>query len=261
MSFSVATVQAALPAKLFGRQFPSATTAEVIRKAVLELTQTYMFPQLQISGPVTTFNQGQSLYAPDYFYPPAIPSGDMTEINRVTSIFLYSQPNTPPISLDTSQAATNSGYNLKWRTIDTLEISLNISGIPVYWTRHEGNIYIAFCPNSIYYCYARFQQENPFPNAGLSTASKDLIFMENPWQEIVEYCSAYRLLQNIKLFKEATVYHQTVFGDPKFQLTGGTEGTPGLIFHLTSQEEIDQTSKGSVKSLRMYNQPYQKGSY
>jgi hypothetical protein len=228
---------------LMGRTVSDAFLAEYIRKGILELSEGYKFAGLQAIGPVVQFVVDQVVYDPDYFMHPADAG---LEINKINSFFMYTgttPPGPPP--------ANNSGYNLKFRTIDVLEVLLNIPGEPIYWSRHDGRIWIASVPAVAHYTYARYQKEHPFPNAGTPTAGADSVLLPNSWQDILEYQSAMRAAQELNLSTKVTELHTRLYGDEKFQRTAGLEGQPGLIFQRTSQENRDQTTSRKTFRLKM----------
>jgi hypothetical protein len=245
MSFTVGTIQGTLPRLMAGRTLLPADMADWIRKAVLELTEDYKFQGLQTSGPVVQLTTGN---AGPYPFTNFLSTGDagIVDINKINSFFLYYNVPAFPLTITNGE---NPGYPLRFKTIDDMEMELNILGLPIHWTRFNDEFYFGFAPQMPYSIYCRYQKEHPFPNAGTVNAGNDPILMPNSWQDIVEYCSAERAANELRLYDIATGYHNAVFGDPKFQLTGGTEGTPGLIFHRTSQEQRDQTT--TTKQMRL----------
>lgn len=240
MSFLVSDITATLPKMFSGRTLITADLQEDCRKAVLELTENYPFPGLQVTGPVQPVTVGLNVYSYVQWQQPADVG---LEINNFDSFFVYY--NGPPIA----GAATNPGFPLRWKSIKDLEILTNIMGLPTNWTRHEGNIYIAMSPDQPYYSYLRYQKEHPFPNAGTGNAGNDPILLPNSWQDIVEYATALRTASNINLDERKNKFYQMLFGDPKFQASGGTEGAPGLIAMRTSQNNRDRTTTTSAMRL------------
>ena len=241
MSYTVGTIQGTLPRLMSGRNMQASDMADWIRKAVLELTESYKFPALQATGPtvqLTMNNPGPYPYST--FLQPA----DSTlEIECIDSFFLYYQTPTFPL---TATNGENPGYPLHFRTIDTMEIEINIAGIPIHWTRHEGQLYFGFAPNQTYYLYARYRKEHPFSTP---PQASDVIFMPNSWQDIVEYASAERAANEMRLWDIAKGYHTAIYGDPLFERSGGTEGCPGLVFKRVSQEQQDQGT--TTKQMRV----------
>jgi hypothetical protein len=227
--------------------------AEAVRKTVLEFGEDFKFPLLQTSGPVVQLTAGVPNYDPmSFFGSPSDQSDAQLDIggdviNKFNSIFLYSGPYISPT--DPTFTGTNAGYDLTFRTINNLEVLLNIRSMPVHWSRYNNQIWIASTPDKDYNCYARYQRANPFPNRGTSSAGSDEILFPNTWQDIVEYGASQRLAQIYNLSTKATELNTRLFGDSKFQRTDGLEGEPGLIFRRTSQENRDQST--SVKRLRL----------
>lgn len=241
MGFTVGTIQATLPRLMAGRTLDPVVTADLTRKTVLELTEDYKFQGLQTPGPVVQLTQGNAgPYNPNLF----LSTGDQNlEINKINSFFLYYETPTFPL---TATNGENPGYPMHFRTIDDMEMEINILGIPIHWTRFNDQFYFGFAPQQTYYCYARYQKEHPFSTPPISS---DPILMPNSWQDIVEYATAERYANELRLFDIATGYHTAVYGDPLFERSGGTEGKPGLLFSRTSQEQRDQTT--TTKQMRV----------
>lgn len=241
MSFTVGTIQGTLPRLLAGRTLATTDMADWTRKSVLELTENYKFPQLQATGPLVQLTQ---FSAGPYAYNLFLQTGDAgLEIEKIDSFFLFYQ--VPAFPLDASNGE-NPGYPLFFRTIDVMEIEINTLGIPIHWTRHEGQIYFGFAPNQAYYLYARYRKEHPFSSP---PQASDPILMPNSWQDIVEYATAERAANELRLWDIAKGYHTAIYGDPLFERSGGTEGQPGLIFKRTSQEQQDKAN--TVIALRI----------
>ena len=244
MSFTIGSLQPGVQAILNNRPASSYnnTLAEYVRKVVLELSENYKFPGLQTSGPVVQLVPLQAVYSPDFF----VSTGDQgLEVNKVNSFFIYTNPYATLSNINDE----NSGFNLKFSTVDDIEVLINIPGLPVKWTRFEGDVWIGSAPDQPYSCYMRYQHENPFPNRGNPDANNDLIYMPNSWQDIMEYATANRIARDLNLSSKANELNTTLNGDAAFQRSGGIEGSPGLIFQRTSQENRDQTT--SMKSMRL----------
>lgn len=250
MSYTVGTIagsptaQGTLIRLLAGRTVSQSDGADWVRKAVLELTENYKFPGLQQSGPLVYFTLAMGgPYPVSYFQ---TIGDDSIEINKVDSFFVfYNQYNVPL----TASNGINPGFPMKFKTINDMEMEINTLGLPVHWTRHEDQFYFGFAPNQAYPVYMRYQTEHPFPNQDTANAWQDPILLPNSWQDIVEYATAQRAANEIRLFDLAETYKTAIYGDPLFQRSGGTEGCPGLIFARTSQEQRDQTT--STKQMRV----------
>ena len=145
----------------------------------------------------------------------------------------------------TNPNTVNSGFQLKFKTIDNIEVLINIPGLPTAWTRHEGQIYLGCVPDQNYPCYMRYIHENAFP----TDTTADLIYFPKTWKDILSYNIAMRAARDLNLQSKANELYSALYGDSKFQISGGIEGTPGLVFQRTSQERRDQTT--TIKSLRL----------
>jgi len=223
---------------LQGRTIADAMLLVYSQDTVNELSEDYKFPGLQTTGPVVNLVPLQAVYSPDYFM--AVADHGL-ELNKVDSFFIYTQQYAP-LTVVTDQ---NSGFELKFKTIDDIEVLINIPGQPTAWTRHEGNIWIGCVPDQNYQCYVRYIHANPFP---LGT-TLDTIYFPNTWKDILSYSIAMRAARDLNLQSKANELYSALYGDSKFQISGGIEGTPGLIFQRTSQERRDQTT--TTKSMRL----------
>jgi hypothetical protein len=242
MSFTVAQVFTDVQEYLSGRTISTTQGYEWIRKSVLELSETYKFPTLQVTGPTVQL----TIYSPGpYNYNLFMHPGDAgLEIECIDSFFIYYQQ---PVSLSGSNGE-NAGLLMKFKTIDSIELSTNITGQTIFWTRFQGQIYFAFAPIMPYYVYCRYRKENKFSSPVSGT---DPILLPNTWQDIVGYAAAERGAISLDLNDRQVKYHNILYGDPKWQATGGTEGAPGLIFMRTSQEQRDKQNSGISMRLMM----------
>jgi hypothetical protein len=217
---------------------PTSLIVQYAQASALEFSENYKFPGLQTTGPVVNLIPLQAVYSPNYFLS-TLDQG--LEINKVDSFFIYTNGY---IQLsDPNQQ--NTGFNLKFKTIDNIEVLINVPGMPTAWTRQEGNIWIGCVPDQTYQVYMRYIHEQPFP---LDTDA-DLIFFPNSWKDVMYYSIAMRAARDLNLQSKANELYTALYGDAKFQMSNGVEGKPGLIFQRTPQEERDQTT--TTKSLRL----------
>src|SRR5215469_4518329 len=252
--------------QLMGRSVPNDKIYEYLFKTIMEFTEDYKFTELGVTGPLVQLTPFQVQYDPADFLlddsdlnpnPPPSSSAPSVKIKKVNSFFLYLDPVSPPVTPIwpypdpvANRSSSRSGYNLAFRTIDRMEVLLNVPGIPQQWTRHNQRIWIASPPNQAYWIFMRYQQSHPFPNAGDPVLKhEDLIWMPDSWQDILEYATSQRLAQIYNLSSKATELNQRLLGDQKFQETSGVEGQPGLIFRRTSDESRDQMT--TVKRFRL----------
>jgi hypothetical protein len=238
----VSTLYPGIQRLLMNRPVSSAVMAENIRKGLLELTGSYKFELLQTSGPIVQLVQYQSNYDTDFFLAPddlGIP------LRMVDSFWIYYNYYGPPSVVP---YATNAGYNLKYRTINDIEVLVNIPGVPLYWTRYNNQVWFGSMPDNTYNMYMRYQHQHPFPLAGTPSAGDDPLFIPDDWQDIGEYVGALRCARELNLSSKASELTASLYGDAQFQKTDGVEGQPGLIFQRTSQQNRDQ--KTATKSFR-----------
>ncbi len=240
MAYTIASLAPRVSALLQGRPIASAMLIIYAQDSALELSENYKFPGLQTTGPVVNLIPLQAVYNPIYFLS-STDANNSVEINKVDSFFIYLNGYSP----FSNNNQSNPGMQLKFKTINDIEVLINTLGQPSAWTRHEENIWLGCCPDQAYSCYMRYIHENPFP---LGT-SADSIYFPNSWRDILSYSIAMRAARDFNLQSKANELFTALYGDSKFQISGGTDGTPGLIFQRTSQENRDQTT--TTKSMRL----------
>lgn len=245
MSFLAGDCVPGIQGLLMNRPIATTVMMEAIRKSVLELTTDYKHPLLEDTGPVTNLIAYQNSYAASFFLQTPDAPLDVTKVN---SFFLYNYPYAAP---SLSNNATNSGYDLKFRSPDSIEVLLNIPGIPLYWTRNNNLIYIASMPDNAYQVYMRYQTQHPLTQTVNGFTAATPIQMADEWMEILEYASAIRLAPQVNLANKKNELHTSLYGDQKFQTSSGIEGAPGLIFQRTSQRNRDQVTSTRRFRLRM----------
>lgn len=245
MSFQAGDCYVGIQGLLMNRPVATGIVNEAIRKAVLELTTDYKHPLLEVTGPLTNFVAYQNSYAPSYFLATADALLDVTKVN---SFFIYNDPFVVPSATNNE---TNAGYDLKFRSFDSIEVLLNIPGLPLYWSRNNNQILIGSMPNNSYACYMRYQKQHPLTETPNGFAEDTPILMADEWQEILEYAVAIRLAPQLNLANKKQELHSSLYGDQKFQTSGGIEGAPGLIFQRTSQRNRDQVTTTRRMRLRM----------
>lgn len=239
-----------------GRNVPDAKMYQYLHRTILELTEEYKFSELQVTGPLVQLTPLTANYDFTYFLgpqdqnpPPGPPGGPPDpRVQKVNSFFIFLDPYTPPNSSN-YWTLTNSGYNLTFKTIDRMEVLMQVPSIPTNWTRFNQQIWIAATPTVPYYIFMRYQRLHPFPSYGTTNQDNDPIWMPDTWEDILEYATAQRLAQIYNLSDKATELNARLMGDQKFQETSGVEGQPGLIFRRTSDESRDQMT--TVKRFRL----------
>ncbi|HEY1645811.1 MAG TPA: hypothetical protein VGF75_05580 [Candidatus Saccharimonadales bacterium] len=244
-NFTVADCYPAIQQNLGGKVLADADMAEWIRKAILELAGDYGFQGLQQTGPFVRLTAGINAYANSFFL--QVDDAEL-DVRRVNSFFMYYSPfiANPPVQVALGSA--NAGVQLKYRSIVSIENSLNITSIPNYWSRFQGQWYIAPIPQYTYLTYMRYQKEHPFPNAGTDNAGDDVIYLDDDWQDVVEYAAAYRAAISTRLLDYASQIRTILYGDPKAVDANGRRIDLGLIFSRVPQYERDVVT--STRSLQ-----------
>lgn len=230
-----------------GRVFPQQNMINWVYRAVLELSKDYWFQGLQATGPLVNFVPAQNLYDPSFFSQPADSQLDLT---KIVSFFMYYPPALSPASL--SVTGTNPGITLKYREVASAENTLNISSFPSYWSRWAGQILVSPNPIQNFMVYMRYQKQHPWTivSGKPAPAATDTIYLDDDWQDIVEYAAAMRAANSVRLLDISADIHQILYGSPDFQKSGGTKGYPGLIFARISQYQRDSVTATRSVQLR-----------
>jgi hypothetical protein len=201
-----------------------------IKDAVIELTESYPFEELKVTGPLLQFKTNVFEYPITYFT-------NNNEIPTIINSWYVSYSTTLPVPGATNN--NNTGRYLKFRTIPVLDVMSKISGVPSKWTRNGKNFIVGQAPNAAYATQMRYQREHPFlcslfDASGLLTQT---IQMPASWSIIVEFEAAMIGAYENRMLDYAKMYHDVLYGDPEFQETG--RGNPGLIFSRTSNYDRD----------------------
>ena len=200
---------------------------------------------LEATGPLVQLTAFQNSYSPNYF----LNTGDANlDVSKVNSFFIYNNYFAPPSA---TNSITNAGYDLKFSSIKDIEVLLNIPGLPIYWSRNNNQIYVGSMPDQAYYLYMRYQKQHPNSNVVNGFTNTTPIEVADTWQEIIEYAAAMRIAPTINLADKKMELYSALYGDQKFQTSGGIEGAPGLIFQRTSQRNRDQQTTTRRLRLRM----------
>lgn len=225
-----------------GRVFPEANMNRWVYRSVLELAKDYWFQGLQATGPLVNFTQYQNTYEPSFFTQPA---DSALDLNKIVSFPMYY----PPIFNSSQLPGTGSNplIVLRYREITSAENTMAITSFPSYWSRWQGQILISPNPTQAYLAFMRYQKQHPFSSPPVSS---DTILLDDDWQDIVEYASAYRGCLSIRLLDIAQNIHTILYGDPDFQRSGGLKGQPGLIFGRVSQYQRDSSTTTRSIQLR-----------
>jgi hypothetical protein len=245
MSFVASDCYVGIQGLLMGRTVSDSVMLEAMRKAVLEFTEEYKHPLLEATGPIVQLVPFQNVYVPNFFLNAP---DDNLDISKVNSFFIYNSPYAAPTS---DNSLTNAGYNLKFSSINDIEVLLNVPGLPSRWTRNNNQIYVASMPDQPYYLYMRYQKQHPLTDTPNGFTDDTPIEMADSWQEILEYAVAMRCAPQANLADKKNELYTSLYGDQKFQTSGGIEGAPGLIFQRTSQRNRDQATTTRRMRLRM----------
>jgi hypothetical protein len=207
-----------------------------IRDAILEITESYDFSELQTTGPLVQFTIGQCRYPVSFF------TNNNERATRIGSWFRFNT-GTPTDIQDTSL----NGMMLKFRTKPVVEQMAKSKAPPSKYSRiNDTTLIVGPSPDQGYYSFQNYQKEHPFPedttenNNFLATLLDSDLYIPKSWKLIIEFWAARLGALEKRMLDVAQNYHEVLFGDPNFQKTSDlSKGTPGLIFHRVSQFERD----------------------
>lgn len=207
------------------------TSAKYLAKAILEITESYPFEQLRVTGPNVQLTIGQPIYPHTLFLNP----GD--ELTQIPVLAIY---------VDFPGNTVTSVMAYKTSTAIETMISPATQGLPSRWTRFGNNIHIGPNPNQTYTMFARYQRKHPFPQQTDQLPAAP-VYLPDSWMEIAVYGAAERIAVVKRWNDQATYLHNILYGDPEFQMSDGRRGRPGLIAARTFQQERDE--QFSVRQL------------
>lgn len=211
-----------------------------IRDALREITANYPFPELQKPGPVFTIGPGLGYLGSSWQYPVSkflAPGDDMT-ISEDPVIFLTpaqaSQGGLTRIAATTSNLV---GYSMDYLTPKAIQSLLFIpGGIPFKYSRYGNMFWFGSQPGQNYGVYLPYQVRHQFD----SNLPQTVIKVPADWFDIVAFSAAERGALYLRWNDQATFIHNILYGDPKYQQSGGEEGRPGLIAARILQPERDR---------------------
>src|SRR5882672_5411024 len=93
MSFTAGNCLSGIGTLLMNRAVPQQIVLEAIRKTVLEYTEDYKHPLLEVTGPTVQLVPFQNVYAPSFF------SGEVDtalDVNKINSFWIYNSPFVAP---------------------------------------------------------------------------------------------------------------------------------------------------------------------
>jgi hypothetical protein len=235
----LADLMSGVRAKLGGRADVDARSPIWIKDAILELTESYPFDQLQVTGPIVQFVIGISEY-------PITKFTNNNELPTIIDDWWCSSTTTIGATPDN---LGQSGRYLKFRTKPIVDIMSKVRGQVSKWTKNGSNFIVGNQPQQAFATYMRYQRQHPFNCSLFDTASlqQQTVLMPDSWSIIVEMTAAIIGAYELRMLDYATIYHQALYGDPDFQKTG--RGNPGLIFARTSNYNRD--SGNNERQLQM----------
>lgn len=183
-----------------------------------EFSVGYSFTELEVKGPVLSFITDQYEYDKDFFTNPP------DELIRIVTWIVLDENNGAP-------------KEIKYRNPQVVEpIAVTAKSRPSIFSRVGSSIIVGATPDKDYTTWMRYQRKHPFSSPPVLS---DTLYFPDEWKDIIEYAIAQRAAMDKRMMDYANNYHSILFGDPSFRTSGGTKGTPGLIFKRTSQRDKD----------------------
>lgn len=208
-----------------------------IRDQLRELSENYPFPELQVTGPLVTIGPGLGWQGSNYMYPISmfLNSGDDYTMSEDPAIFL-----TPGQARSVGLVATTSetvAYPMDYLTPKAIQSLLFIpGGVPFKYTRYGNMFWFGSQPGQNYNVYLPYQVRHPFLPDLVTTPVR----ISPGWYDICAYGAAERGAIANRWNDQAKTLHDILYGDPKYQASGGEEGRPGLIAARKFQMERDK---------------------
>lgn len=192
-----------------------------IQRALREITISYPFEELRVTGPNVSLTANVATYATTLF----TTSGEPLAMVESWPVFIDYPSNTVKHPLD-------------YKTPKAIEsmTSPTATGVPTYWTRYGSNFFIAPVPDQPYLSFMRYQRQHPFP----ANDGTDPILVPDDWMDIVAYAAAQRIAVIKRWNEQAKALHDMLYGDPEYVASEGKRGRPGLIAARLMQVERDQ---------------------
>jgi hypothetical protein len=209
-----------------------------IRDSLKEITANWPFEELRVIGPMVQLGPGLGYQGSNYMYPVAsfLNKGDDMTLMEDPVIFL-----TPGQAVSVGLVATTSNvsaYSMDYLTPKAIQTLLfQPGGVPFKYTRYGNMFWFGSQPGSVYNTYLPYQVRHPFDADNL-TASP--VRVPSEWHDIVAFAAAERGAVMLRWNDQATFLHNLLYGDPKYQQSGGEEGRPGLIAARILQPERDK---------------------
>jgi len=215
---------------------PEMRPSRWLRAALRELTAEYPFEELRVTGPVVNVGPGMGWQGSSYSY------SISTFLNAGDD---YTRMEDPCIFLTPAQAAavglvvTTSnivGYGMDRLSYKAIQALLFIpGGIPFKYTRYGNQFLFGPQPGSTYQVYLPYQKRHPFSDE----LPESKVYIPSDWFEIISISAAERGALKLRWNEQATTLHETLYGDPEYQRSGGRTGRPGLLAAKTFQPERD----------------------
>jgi hypothetical protein len=208
-----------------------------IRDTLREITANYEFEELRIVGPLVTIGPNLGWQGSSYMYPVSLflNQGDDYTLSWDPVIFL-----TPGQAASVGLVATTSntvGYAMDRVSEKAIQSLLFIpGGVPFKYCRFGNMFWFGSVPGQNYNVYLPYQRRHPFTD----NLPNSPIYIPDDWLDVLAIGSAERGATILRWNDQATYLHGLLYGDPKYQQSGGEEGRPGLISARILQPERDK---------------------
>jgi len=209
-----------------------------LRKAILNITESYPFEELRQPGPLVTIGPSLWFNTSNYMYPISmfLNQGDDYTLMEDPVIFLTNTDATTAGLINAGMTNVDStavvGYPMDYMTPKAIQPLLFIpGGVPFKYTRYGGMFWFGSQPGQNYQIYLPYQRRHPFVEGDMLSS---LLYFPTSWEMVMEYSAAILgahanrwpdMVQQLKLI---------LYGDPKNPFE------PGLIKSLQPQIQRDQ---------------------
>ena len=206
-----------------------------LRKAILNITETYPFEELRVTGPLVNVGPGLGFQGSNYAYLISyfLNPGDDYTLTEDPVIFLTpSQAMSVGLIGTGSQTTSAVGYPMDYISPKGIQSLLFVpGGIPYKYTRYAQQFWFGSQPGNNYQVYLPYQVRHPFADGNLLASQ---LYFPTSWEMVMEYAAAIIGAHSNRWPDMVTYLRSVLYGDPK------GNGEPGLIKALVPQNERDR---------------------
>lgn len=212
-----------------------------LRKAILNITESYAFEELRREGPLVNIGPGLGVNGSNYAYEISYflnPGDDYTQMEDpvifLSQIQYQSVGLIGTVTTGTGYMGSSSyvGYPMDYLTPKAIQPILFIpGGVPFKYTRYGQQFWFGTQPGQNYQVYLPYQARHQFAEGDLLSSQ---LYFPTSWEMVMEYAAAIIGAHANRWPDMVTNLRNVLYGDPK------GNGEPGLIKALLPQFARDK---------------------